>query len=593
MDELPIPVFVKDARHRWIYGNSAFSELIGIADFLDRDDTSIFNDEQVEVFWKEDDLVFSGEVSANFEEIGDGVFALTRKYPIKLSNGKPGLIGLIIEAVASPQDLINTRNKYRASQNETNLLVSQLNQKAEEHSRRYETRLRVLEDERATAQSLAQTDPLTGLRNRLGFHADMQAISKLTDKESGSFTLAFIDLDDFKHINDTFGHMLGDRILETVSARLKAFDQIFSVSRLGGDEFAILMKCSDKSSNQVKANLNEIVNSVFQPVNEFGREIGISGSLGFTRSPFDTQNLTELRRYADLALMKAKTAGKSRVRKFHPSDHSADVRIRTLEAGLKNAIQHDTLSAVYQPIFAAGDGTIRGVEVLARWDHPELGKISPDEFIPVARRLGLLAQLDEVVLRHACEELAGLLDEGAIDYFSVNTCPSDIASRGYAENFLKILCQFGIEPGSVVIEIIETAIMDKSATARSNLNRLSGSGIKIALDDFGSGYANYRTLLDLPINVLKVDRSLISTINEKPHLVEFLTSIVNMARALGASTICEGIETKNEKRLAQSLGFDSLQGFLVGKPVALSELRAALAKREITAQKIAGNNQIS
>lgn len=580
LDALPLPVFAKAADHSWIYGNQAFANLIGLDDFIGRDDTSLFDEEQVDIFWREDDLVFSGQASTSFEEIGEGTFALTRKFPITFEDGRPGLIGLIIEAVASPEDLRKTRSDYKTAQEKNNLLLSQLQSNADDHAKHYERRLRDLERERETAQSLAHTDPLTKVRNRLGFQADLQLLSKRYDEVSGSFTLAYIDLDDFKHINDTFGHRKGDRVLCQVAERLKSIDTIFSVSRLGGDEFAVLLESAGQSTQQVEEQLEQMADFVFRPVTEFKREVDASGSLGFTRYPFDTKNLSELKHYADLALMKAKKAGKGRIRKFAASDHSDDLRRRQLEAGLRTAIDQRRISAVYQPICEAREGRIQGVEVLARWTHPELGSIAPDEFIFIAGRLGLLVHVDQIMLRRACNELAEFIQSGSIDYFSVNASPSDIASLGYAKNFLDTLREFKIDPNAVVIEIIETAVMEKSQTARSNLAELSAAGIKIALDDFGSGYANYRTLLDLPVNVLKVDRSLISTINDKPHLIDFLVSIIHMAKALGASTVCEGIETEEEKILAETLGFDALQGYLLSKPISLDGLRRMIQLQE-------------
>ena len=576
LDALPLPVFVKDANHCWIYGNRAFCDLIGLDDLIGRDDTSLFDEEQVDIFWREDSLVFSGQASTNFEEIGEGTFALTRKFPVTLGNGKQGLIGLIIEAVVSPEDLKKTRSEFKNAQEKNNLLIAQLQSEADGHAKHYEKRLQDLERQRETAQSLAQTDPLTQVGNRLGFQADLQSLSKRCDAESCSFTLAYIDLDNFKHINDTFGHRMGDRLLCQVAKRLKSIDRIVSVSRLGGDEFAVLLECTDRSTPDVEEQLQSMVDFAFQPVTEFKREVKTSGSLGFTRYPFDTKNLSELKHFADLALMKAKKAGKGRVREFETSDHSADLRLRKLEAGLARAIKKHDISAVYQPICEANDERVKGAEVLARWTHPELGSIAPDEFIFIARRLGLLLQLDQIVLRRACKELAKFIDSGAIEYFSVNASPSDVASLGYATNFLDTLRDFNIAPTSVVIEIIETAVMEKSQTARDNLAELSAAGIKIALDDFGSGYANYRTLLDLPVNILKVDRSLINTINDKPHLIDFLVSILHMAQALGASTVCEGIETEEEKVIAQTLGFDALQGFLLSKPIGIDGLRSAI-----------------
>ena len=591
LDALPLPVFAKAADHSWIYGNQAFADLIELNDFVGRDDTTIFNEEQVDIFWREDDLVFSGEASTSFEEIGEGTFALTRKYPITLEGGKPGLIGLIIEAVASPEDLRKTRSDYQNAQKQNNLLLSQLQSKADSHAREYETRLRSLERERETAQNLAHTDPLTKVRNRLGFQADLQALSKRCDERSGSFTLAFIDLDDFKHINDTFGHQMGDRVLCHVGERLRSLGTFFSVSRFGGDEFAVLLEGSEQSDRQIEEQLQEIADCVFRPVTEFKREVAASGSLGFTRYPLDTKNLTELKRYADLALMKAKKVGKGCIRKFEASDHSDDLRLRQLEAGLRMAIEQDGIAAVYQPIHDASGGRIQGVEVLARWTHPDLGPIAPDEFIFIAGRLGLLVHVDQMVLKRACRELSEFIESGSIDYFSVNASPSDVASLGYARNFLDTLWEFNIDPRSVLIEIIETAVMEKSQTARSNLEQLSAAGIKIALDDFGSGYANYRTLLDLPVDVLKVDRSLISTINDRPHLIDFLVSIIHMAKALGASTVCEGIETEEERILAKALGFDALQGFLISRPIGLDRLRNAIQLQDKNPVQVARRRQ--
>lgn len=576
LDALPLPVFVKAADHSWVYGNQAFAELINLDDFLGRDDTSLFDEEQIEVFWREDDLVFSGQASTSFEEIGEGTFALTRKFPIVLADGKPGLIGMIIEAVASPEDLRKARTDHKIAQETNNLLLSQLQSKADDHAKQYEKRLRDLERERETAQSLAQTDPLTKVGNRLSFQADLQLLSKRYDEKSRSFTLAYIDLDDFKHINDTFGHRMGDRVLCQVADRLNSIGNIFSVSRLGGDEFAVLLECAGQSKQQVEEEIQQMADFVFRPITEFKREVNASCSLGFTRYPFDTKNLSELKHYADLALMKAKKAGKGNVRPFESSDYSDDVRLRQLESGLRTMIEQRQMAVAYQPIFDARKGLIQGVEVLARWTHPDLGPIAPDEFILIAGRLGLLVQLDQIVLRRACAELAGFIEDGTIEYFSVNASPSDVASHGYAKNVLDILAEFNIDPGSVLIEIIETEVMEKSQAARNNLEILSAAGTRIALDDFGSGYANYRTLLDLPVNVLKVDRSLISTINEKPHLIDFLVSIIHMARALGASTVCEGIETKEEKILAGTLGFDALQGFLLSRPVDLDALTTVI-----------------
>lgn len=580
LDALPLPVFAKAADHSWIYGNEAFANLIDLDDFIGRDDTSLFDTEQVDVFWREDNLVFGGQASTSFEEIGEDTFALTRKFPITLADGKPGLIAIIIESVASSNELKKMRSAFKTAQEENNLLLSQLQREADGHAKQYEKRLRDLEHEREAARSLAHTDPLTNVRNRLGFQADLKLLSKRYEGVPGSFTLAFIDLDDFKHINDTFGHQMGDRILCTVSERLKSFGAIFSVSRLGGDEFAVLLECGGQSAQQVEEQLQRIADFVFQPVTEFKREVAASGSLGFTRYPFDTKDLSDLKRYADLSLMKAKNARNGRIRRFEASDYVDDLRLRQLETGLRTAIEKKRISAIYQPISDAREDRIQGVEVLARWTHPELGPISPDEFIFIAGRMGLLVHVDQIVLRRACNELAEFIRNGSIEYFSVNASPSDVASLGYAKNFLEILKEFQIDPSSVMIEIIETAVMEKSQTARSNLEELNSAGIKIALDDFGRGYANYRTLLDLPVNVLKVDRSLINKISDKPHLIDFLVSILHMAQALGASTVCEGIETKEEKVLAETLGFDALQGFLISRPVGIDGLRKAIQLQE-------------
>jgi len=579
-DALPYPVFVKNAQHQWIYGNKAFDALMAGKDYLGKDDRDFFPADQIKVFWTEDNRVFAGEESINEEEIGPDIFALTRKVPFKFPDGSTGLVAIILASVTTTETLNTTKVNYEAEIKAADVQLQRLRESSARRALELEDRLSLAEMQQKLTMTMAQTDSATGLKNRLGFEHDLADSLQAYRATGKPFGLAIADIDRFKQINDRYGHPIGDRVLRTVGRRLTELADVFTVARWGGDEFAVLTEVHTDDPTIILEGLEEARQYVFRPVRADGRKIDISGSVGFSVLSQDAHSTDELMRNADVALMIAKRSGKGMVQPFTQKIRDGLSRRMQLVRDLPDAIANGDIRPFYQPIMLAESRRICAVEALSRWTHPTFGPVNPEEFFDLAHECGLSTELDAMVLKTACGDIGAWLENGTVAYLSVNVSPMDVVASDFAERFLASLAQTGTNPHNICLEIVESTIIGDLSAARANINRLSKAGVMIALDDYGTGFSNLRALLDLPLDALKIDRSLIQGIGSNNKAADLLTSIVQLARTLKVRVVAEGIETNLQSAFVTSAGCDLLQGYLFSQALSHDGLKAWLSTNQ-------------
>ena len=576
-DVLPYPVFVKNAQHQWIYANKAFDALMGEADYLGKDDRDFFPADQVKTFWTEDRRVFAGEESINEEEIGPDIFALTRKVPFKLPDGSTGLVAIILASVTTTETLNTTKVNYEAEIKAAGVQLQRLHESSARRAMELEDRLSLAKMNEKMAMMVARMDPATGLKNRLGFDCDLKEAVEAYRAKSKRFGLALIDVDRFKQINDRYGHPTGDLVLKTVGRRLNELPDLFTVARWGGDEFAVLTELFLDDLTQIVKGIEAAQKYLFRPIWTEGRKIEISGSIGLSIFSEDAHSADELMRNADVALIIAKRRGKGSVQAFDKKVSEGLRRRKQLVRDLPDAIMNCDIRPFYQPILSADSRKVRSAEALSRWTHPELGMIGPDEFVEIAQDCGLGTELDASILTIACREAAPWFKDGSLKFLSVNCSPTDIVADDFAERFLASLARTKTDPRHICLEIVESAIVSNLCTARANLERLSAAGVMIALDDYGTGYSNLRALLDLPLDELKIDRSLIQSIGAHNKIADLLASIMQLAKTLKVQVVAEGVETALQSAFVTSIGCEMIQGYLFSKALSFDAMNAWLA----------------
>ncbi len=424
-------------------------------------------------------------------------------------------------------------------------------------------------------------DPLTGLANRALFiDRACNAIARLA-RYPGHVGVLLLDLDNFKTINDSLGHVVGDDLLIEVAGRvagcLRPSD---TAARLGGDEFALLV---DGLGGQeaVSALAERILEAIAQPMVIGGRTISTTASVGVALTEDPAATPVELIRDSDIAMCQAKRFGRGRVEVFETDMRNAVSRRMLLTTDLADAIERGALSAVYQPIVALEDARIVGMEALARWTHPELGPITPDEFIPLAEEHGLIGALGNWVLHEACREAAGWQDlrpaGGQAVYLTVNLSTRQLEQPTLAGEVVHALEESGLPPQLLTLEITESALMhDVDACARmmSGLKRI---GLRVAIDDFGTGYSSLSSLARLPVDIVKIDRSFIAHMHDGGAPARLAGSIVQLSAALGLDTVAEGIECTAQAEALRVLGCGYGQGYLFSRPVPGDEVAAITA----------------
>jgi len=421
---------------------------------------------------------------------------------------------------------------------------------------------------------LAHHDALTGLANRVQLREHIEKTLKLGER-GGKAAILCLDLDNFKTVNDTLGHSVGDALLCAVASRLQALlrdDDL--VSRTGGDEFAIV-QAGHEPAMQASATLASlIVETVSAPFEIGDHTVVIGASVGIAIAPDDGSDPDQLLKNADMALYRAKGEGRAR---FHFFEMEMDVKAqsrRLLELDLRRAVGSGEFELFYQPIVNLAENRITGFEALLRWNHPTRGRVPPSEFIPIAEETGLIGSIGEWVIRNACNEAKTWPTDLRV---SVNVSPVQFRSKGLAAIVTSAVANSGLLPNRLELEITETVLMHNNEETLATLNQLQSLGVRISMDDFGTGYSSLSFLRSFPFDKIKIDQSFVRALIDNPDCIGIIRAIADLGQSMGITTTAEGVETQEQLDQMRSEGCTEVQGYFYSRPVPAGEIVALLS----------------
>ena len=432
----------------------------------------------------------------------------------------------------------------------------------------------------AEMRHMAHYDSLTGLANRLLFRERLNHAILNARRNQSLVALVFIDLDRFKHINDTLGHDAGDQILIQVAKRLSGIiRETDTLSRLGGDEFMLILE-NVESTNAVTQVADKIIESFKLPCHIENQELYITPSIGVTLYPSDHDDAKELQKNADAAMYKAKDMGRNQYQFYSEEMTQDSIRRLDLESKLRQAIDKNELTLQYQPKFCIKTNAVTGAEALLRWKQAELGNISPAEYIPIAEETGLIIPIGEWVIDEVCRQQKQLMDEGYTNIkLAVNLSPEQFHNSEIADFILDKLMKYRINPQNFEIEITEGLLMENTDATISLLNKMKTWGLHISIDDFGTGYCSLGYIKQFPIDTLKIDRAFVKDLMTEPDDAAISEAIIALGHTLRLSVIAEGIETQDQLDFLRLHNCDEGQGYLFSKPLEIEDFKKLLKEK--------------
>lgn len=538
INSLPTRIFWKDKNLTYIGCNTAFAndagkdssqDIIGKndhqmpwkdqADLYNSDDKNVINSQTPKLFFEEPQTTPEGQL----------IWLRTSKVPLRNSRNEIiGIIGLYDDIT---------------------------------EQKRSEERI----------QFLANNDALTELPNRASLEEKVEYNISLSERNGLGFALMFLDIDNFKDINDTLGHAIGDRILVNLSKRLKkVLRHEDTLARFGGDEFVILLP----NTNDIEAQevAKKLLYAIHQPCSISHHKLTITVSIGISIYPNDGLDKDSLYKNADTALYRSKLNGKNNYSFFTQEMQTLAKRNLELSNALHNAIRNNELYLTYQPQISAIEQKLVGAEALLRWKHPELGQISPAEFIPIAETNGLIISIGEWVMKNAVRQLKSWMDQGFSPFtMSVNLSAVQFNQANLSTKIEEVLKSTYLPAKYLELELTESVIMSNANTTIAIMDKLHQLGLKMSIDDFGTGYSSLSYLKKFRVHKLKIDQSFIRDITTDPEDKAIVQAIINMAKTLGLSTIAEGVETSEQLKYLQENGCDIIQGFYYNKPLEAKE----------------------
>jgi diguanylate cyclase (GGDEF)-like protein len=441
--------------------------------------------------------------------------------------------------------------------------------------RKHENQLEQLVEERtAKLNYLAYHDPLTDLPNRVFFEEQLTDVIRSTNNTAA---VLYISLDRFKNLRDTLGHSQGYGLLTEVGERLGMAVNGATVARLEGDEFAVLLK--DKAVSEVARFTDAVFEAFSQPFNIGGYEIFVSISGGISLSPEDGAESSILLKNAGAALSQARKVGGNHYQ-FYTSDlNDRALQRLEMENGLRRALERGEFTLYYQPKIDTATRTIAGMEALVRWNHPEKGIVPPFDFIPLAEETGLIVPMGEWILETACRQTKLWHDQGFPLHVAVNLSLRQFQQKDLAEKINRIVRDTGLDPAFLDIEVTESSIMNNAESAVDTLRKLQATGIKISIDDFGTGYSSLGYLKQLPIDVLKIDKSFVQDVTSNPDDAALVKTIITLAHNMRLKVVAEGVETEDQLKFLHFLNCNEWQGYLFSKPLTVDDFSNLITER--------------
>ena len=539
IDHIPTQITVKDARdRRYVLVNAVAEDQFGASseEIIGKTPHDLFAKDVAEQVAREDDRALQSREAIFFDErlwespTRGTLYITSKRLAIRDAAGEPRYVVSVVEDVTERR-------------------------KADEK-----------------IAHMAHYDALTDLPNRALFREQVERELKKA-ANGGQFALLYIDIDEFKSINDSLGHHVGDELLKTVGNRIRGcIKENDLIARLGGDEFAVIQTAVGSVAD-VEDFVDRIYRQIRQPYQCLGHQLSTDASIGIALAPRDGTDLDQLIKNADLAMYAAKSGGRRTHRFFEPAmDASAKARL-AMEQDLRQALVGGGFEIHYQPLLDLARNEVSGCEALLRWRHPERGMISPAEFIPVAEDTGLINELGDWVLRTACAEAATWPNHIRL---AVNVSPVQLKCQTLALRMAGALAASGLKPDRLEIEITEAVLIRDDEAALAILHQLRAIGVRIALDDFGTGYSSLLYLRRFPFDKLKIDRSFVRSIEKAADAAAIVHAIVSLGRGLGMKVTAEGVETADQQLFLRAAGVHSMQGYRFGKPVTVAEITARL-----------------